>query len=74
MFSSIIAKSSHKRVFIAFGHLHASLLINAGVDIVAVSNSLGHSNVSTTLNIYSHAFNDMKSKTCAAISESLKLK
>lgn len=57
-----------------FRHLHASLLINAGVDIVAVSNSLGHSNVSTTLNIYSHAFNDMKSKTCAAISESLKLK
>ena len=29
-------------------HLHASLLINAGVDVVAVSGDLGHSQVSTT--------------------------
>ena len=57
-----------------FRHLNASLLINAGVDVVAVSSALGHSQVSTTLNIYSHAFSDMKSKTCKAISESLKLK
>ena len=30
-------------------HLHASLLINAGVDVVAVSGDLGHSQVSTTI-------------------------
>jgi len=31
-------------------HLNASLLINGGVDIVAVSGALGHSQVSTTVN------------------------
>lgn len=36
-------------------HLHASLLINAGIDMVAVSNDLGHSVVSTTVNLsYGH--------------------
>ncbi|MBR6223741.1 MAG: site-specific integrase [Lachnospiraceae bacterium] len=35
-------------------HSHASLLISQGFDIVTVSRRLGHENVSTTLNIYSH--------------------
>ncbi|MBP5604691.1 MAG: tyrosine-type recombinase/integrase [Ruminiclostridium sp.] len=35
-------------------HLHCSLLINAGIDVVAVSGDLGHSCVGTTLNLYSH--------------------
>lgn len=39
-------------------HLHASLLINAGVDVVAVSGDLGHSQVSTTTNIYCHMFQE----------------
>ncbi|MCQ2291169.1 MAG: GNAT family N-acetyltransferase, partial [Muribaculaceae bacterium] len=39
----------------AFRHTAASLLIAAGSDVVAVSDMLGHAEVSTTLNIYSHA-------------------
>lgn len=39
-------------------YLHASLLINAGVDVVAVSGDLGHSQVSTTSNIYCHMFQE----------------
>ena len=35
-------------------HLHASLLIFEGVDVVAVSSDMGHSVVGTTLNLYSH--------------------
>lgn len=35
-------------------HSHASLLIGQGFDIVTISKRLGHENVSTTLNIYSH--------------------
>lgn len=31
-------------------HLHASLLINAGVDMVSVSSDMGHSCVGTTVN------------------------
>lgn len=37
-------------------HTAASLLISMGSDVVTVSKRLGHSNTSTTLNIYSHAF------------------
>lgn len=35
-------------------HTHASKLLAAGVDIQIVSQRLGHSSVSTTLNIYKH--------------------
>lgn len=37
-------------------HTHASLLANLGSDMVQVSNRLGHSKLSTTLNIYTHMF------------------
>lgn len=36
-------------------HTSATLLINQGVDIATVSKRLGHAEVSTTLNIYTHA-------------------
>ena len=35
-----------------FRHLHTSLLIDAGIDPTTVSGILGHSQVSTTLNLY----------------------
>lgn len=35
-------------------HSHATLLINSGVNIVAVSRRLGHSNINTTLSTYTH--------------------
>ncbi len=38
----------------AFRHTVASVLINAGQDIVTVSRRLGHSRTSTTLDVYSH--------------------
>ena len=37
-----------------FRHSHASNLIGEGMDIVAVSKRLGHSNVSITLQAYTH--------------------
>lgn len=39
-----------------FRHTHASLLIYNGIDNVTVSKRLGHKQVSTTQNIYSHCF------------------
>ena len=54
-----------------FRHLHASLLINAGVDVVAVSGDLGHSQVSTTSNIYCHMFQEAQARTSNAIAEAL---
>lgn len=38
-----------------FRHTQASLLIAEGVDILTVSKRLGHSQTSTTMNIYAHA-------------------
>jgi integrase len=43
--------------FHALRHTCASLLIASGVNIAAVSRRLGHADISTTLNIYSHAYN-----------------
>ena len=37
-----------------FRHTHATLLFSAGANVKEVQSRLGHSNVSTTLNIYTH--------------------
>jgi integrase len=42
--------------FHAFRHTHASALIAAGVDVVAISRRLGHSSPVVTLRIYAHLF------------------
>ena len=52
-------------------HFHASMLINAGVDVVSVSGDMGHSNVTTTLNIYSKMFQEARVKNCEAITNAL---
>lgn len=44
-------------------HTNATLMIAEGTDIRTVSSRLGHSNTSTTLNIYTHA---LKSKDTQA--------
>ena len=52
-------------------HLHASLLIFEGVDVVAVSSDMGHSVVGTTLNLYSHMFQEARARNCDAITNAL---
>ena len=37
-------------------HTYASLLIAQGVDVAYVSRQLGHANITTTLNTYTHLF------------------
>ncbi len=44
----------------AFRHTAASVLISHGSDIVTVSKMLGHANVSTTEDIYSHVIEESK--------------
>lgn len=43
-----------------FRYSHASLLIN-GVNILLVAKRLGHTNITETLNTYSHMFEEQKS-------------
>ena len=54
-----------------FRHLHTSLLIGAGIDPTTVSGILGHSQVSTTLNLYSHIFRENQIKACDAVANAL---
>ena len=55
----------------AFRHLNASLLINSGVDVKTVSASLGHSQVTTTLNIYAHTFEEAQARASEAVADLL---
>lgn len=54
-----------------FRHSAASILISNGVDVLSVSQLLGHSNISTTLNTYSHALEESRKKTAASVSDFL---
>ena len=42
----------------------ASLLIAEGTDVVTVSKRLGHTQTSTTLNVYSHVLDKSDEKAC----------
>jgi integrase len=48
-------------------HIHASQLIDAGVDIVTISRRLGHAKPDITLRIYAHLFRKDDSKASEAI-------
>jgi len=43
-------------------HTHASVLLSAGVSIHSIADRLGHSNVTTTQEVYTHIINDLKEK------------
>ena len=57
-----------------FRHLNASLLIFNGEDVKTVSASLGHSQTSTTLNIYTHAFETAQARASEALADKLPVK
>lgn len=57
-----------------FRHLNASLLISDGTDPRTVAYALGHAQVTTTLNIYSHAFAYSQAKASAAVADRLEEK
>lgn len=51
----------------ALRHTFATTLIRSGVDIKAVSEILGHEDVSTTLNVYSHQFQNSQARVSEAM-------
>jgi len=51
----------------AFQHSYASALIDAGVDDVALSGTLGHSKPSTSKNIYGHMYKKAEDRNAAII-------
>ena len=57
--------------FHALRHTHASQLIDAGVDVVTISERLGHASPNITLKIYAHLFRNRDSKAADAINAAL---
>ena len=51
----------------SFRHFAASALISAGLDVTTVSGALGHCNSGTTLNVYSHMFQDAQARVADAM-------
>jgi integrase len=54
-------------------HTHATLLIEAGVDVKTVSERLGHDSVQTTLELYGHVTSKMRSNAAAQFGSLLSL-
>ena len=52
-------------------HSNASLLINNGYDVKAISEHLGHCNTEITSNIYVHIFKEYKAKMAESIEHDL---
>lgn len=52
-------------------HSAASLLLAAGVQLKTVSDHLGHSNIATTADIYSHVLKEQRSRVAEAMNEQL---
>ena len=50
------------RGFHAFRHSYATKMMESNVPVKAISDILGHSDITTTMNIYSHTTNDFKKK------------
>ena len=48
--------------FHAFRHSYATRMMESNVPVKAISDMLGHSDITTTMNIYSHTTNDFKKK------------
>ena len=53
-------------------HTNANFLIANGTDVPAVAGQLGHSQVSTTLDIYTHSFDAKRKEESRALMEKLK--
>ena len=56
-----------------FRHTAASLMIAGGTDVATVAGILGHSQPSTTLDIYTHAFDKNKKAASAGLQEMLEI-
>ncbi|BAR86699.1 protein YdcL [Bacillus thuringiensis serovar tolworthi] len=54
-----------------FRHSHASYLINKGVSPLVVAQRLGHSDVATTLNTYSHLYPSKQAEAVAFMENDL---
>lgn len=48
-------------------HTHATLLLSQGIDVKTIQKRLGHSNISTTLNTYTHVLDELDQNASKAL-------
>lgn len=53
----------------SFRHFNASVLISNGVDVKTVQACLGHNDANTTLNIYSHSFQEAQARAMTSVAD-----
>ena len=71
--SKYAEKAGVKRIRIHdLRHSHASMLIELGVPPLAVSERLGHENIQTTLNVYSHLYPNKQGEIATLLSSQIK--
>jgi integrase len=71
-FDAIVIRAGVKRIPLhGMRHTHATLLLAAGTPIKAVSERLGHSKTSITLDTYAHVLPDMQDRAVDAIDAAL---
>ncbi|GEP63120.1 site-specific integrase [Clostridium beijerinckii] len=72
-FRRLVEKSGlNKKVrFHDLRHSNATLLLQEGIDFKIIQTRLGHSDISTTLNIYSHVTNEMQKSATEKLSNLL---
>jgi len=58
--------------FHGFRHIHASLLLNSGIPYKDLQHRLGHSQLSMTMDIYSHLSKENAKKTVSFFEEAMK--
>ncbi|MED1404525.1 site-specific integrase [Bacillus mycoides] len=71
-YSKYVALANVKKILLhEFRHSHASYLINKGVSPLVVAQRLGHSDVATTLNTYSHLYPSKQAEVVAFMEDDL---
>ncbi len=68
-------KEDHEKIHLtlhSFRHTHTSLLIEANVHIKEIQERLGHSDISTTMDIYAHMTEDIKKEASTRFSNLMK--
>lgn len=71
-YTNYVLNAGVKRILLhEFRHSHASYLINKGVSPLIVAQRLGHSDVATTLNTYSHLYPSKQAEVIAFIEEDI---
>lgn len=69
VFQSLVSRTGLPKITLhGLRHTHATLLLLAGLNPKIVAERLGHSEISTTMNIYSHVIPTMQDQAAAAIS------